>query len=422
MEGDGDIYRNIFICCGDGTMKYYKGEKVHAKIWTDEVEDAAMKQIDDLCKLPFVHKHIAVMPDVHCGYGSTVGSVIPTRGAIIPSAVGVDIGCGMMAVQLDLDAAQLPDSLQAIRFAIEASVPHGRTNNGGSGDRGAWDDLPTDVAAIWQTELYGGLCDIAEQHPKLLKGHVNTHRHLGTLGTGNHFIEVCLDETDTVWVMLHSGSRGIGNRIGSYFINLAKEDMKKWFVNLPEKDLSYFPEGTDHFDDYWQAVSWAQNYALRNREIMMARALDALGGELDREVFAIEKAVNCHHNYVDRENHFGANVFVTRKGAVRARVGDLGIIPGSMGARSFIVEGLGNKDSFNSCSHGAGRTMSRTKARNTFTVEDLKAQTIGVECRKDSDVIDEIPGSYKDIDEVMANQADLVKPIHTLRQVVCVKG
>ena len=401
---------------------HYKGDKVHAKIWTDKVEDTAMKQIDDLCKLPFIHKHIAIMPDVHMGYGSTVGSVIPTRGAIIPASVGVDIGCGMMAVQLDLNAAQLPDNLQASRFAIEASVPHGRSHNGGPGDCGAWGELPIYVHTLWQTELCGGLCDIVDRHPKLLKGHVNTYRHLGTLGGGNHFIEICLDETDTVWVMLHSGSRGIGNRIGSYFINLAKEDMRKWFINLPENDLAYFPEGTDHFDDYWAAVSWAQNYAVKNREIMMDNVLYALSHELGRDVLAIKKAVNCHHNYVARENHFGANVLVTRKGAVRARLGDLGIIPGSMGARSFIVEGLGNKYSFNSCSHGAGRIMSRTAARKAFTVEDLKTQTASVECRKDSDVLDEIPGAYKDIDEVMANQADLVKPIHTLRQIVCVKG
>lgn len=402
-------------------MKYHKGEKVHAKIWTDKVEDTAMKQIDDLCKLPFIHKHIAIMPDVHMGYGSTVGSVIPTRGAIIPASVGVDIGCGMMAVQLDMNAAQLPDSMQGSRFAIEASIPHGRSHKGGPGDCGAWDELPNEVSVAWK-EMSDGFADISFRHPKLLARGVNTFRHLGTLGGGNHFIEICLDETDTVWVMLHSGSRGIGNRIGTYFINLAKEDMKKWFINMPEKDLAYFPEGTDHFNDYWTAVSWAQNYALVNREIMMAKTLDALSHELGRDVFAIKKAVNCHHNYVARENHFGANVLVTRKGAVRARVGDFGIIPGSMGARSFIVEGLGNKDSFNSCSHGAGRTMSRTAARKAFTVEDLKKQTAGVECRKDSDVLDEIPGAYKDIDEVMANQADLVKPIHTLRQIVCVKG
>ena len=266
------------------------------------------------------------------------------------------------------------------------------------------------------------LIGLAERHPKLLKGHVNTYRHLGSLGTGNHFIEICLDETDTVWVMLHSGSRGIGNRIGTYFISLAKEEMKRWFINVPDVDLSYFSEGTEYFKDYVEAVGWAQHYALMNRELMMNRALGALAEVFGRDVYTHKKAVNCHHNYVERENHFGANIFVTRKGAVRARKGDLGIIPGSMGARSYIVEGLGNKDSFNSCSHGAGRVMSRTKARHSFTVEDLEKQTKGVECRKDADVLDEIPGAYKDIDEVMANQADLVKPIHTLRQIVCVKG
>ena len=229
----------------------YNGERVHAKIWTDHVEDSAMKQIDDLCKLPFVHKHIAVMPDVHAGYGSTVGSVIPTRGAIIPAAVGVDIGCGMMAVQLDIGASQLPDNLKAARTAIESAIPHGRTDNGGRNDRGAWgDELPEDVQKSWRA-MSQQLADIAERHPKLLKGNVNTFRHLGSLGTGNHFIEICLDETDTVWVMLHSGSRGIGNRIGTYFINLAKDDMKRWFISVPEKDLSYFPEGTDHFNDYY---------------------------------------------------------------------------------------------------------------------------------------------------------------------------
>ncbi len=403
-------------------MKYHKGSRVHAKIWTDKVEDTAMKQIKDLCELPFIHKHIAVMPDVHMGYGSTVGSVIPTKGAIIPAAVGVDIGCGMMAVQLDMNAVQLPDNLRSARSVIESVIPHGRSDNGGLCDKGAWNDnVPLRVQAAW-SEMVDDLEMISEKHPKLLKGNVNTHRHLGTLGTGNHFIEVCLDETDTVWVMLHSGSRGIGNRIGSYFINLAKEDMKKWFINVPEKDLSYFPQGTDHFDDYFKAVSWAQNYAKMNRSIMMTRTLDALEEVFGRDVQAIKKAVNCHHNYVALENHFGSNVYVTRKGAVRARVGDLGIIPGSMGARSFIVEGLGNKDSFNSCSHGAGRVMSRAKARKMFTVEDLEKQTAGVECRKDEDIIDEIPGAYKDIDEVMANQVDLVKPIHTLRQIINIKG
>lgn len=380
-----------------------------------------MQQIDNLCKLPFIHKHIAVMPDVHAGYGSTVGSVIPTKGAIIPAAVGVDIGCGMMAVQLDMTASQLPENLKAARSAIEAAIPHGRTDNGGKNDRGAWGEVPEDVALAW-FKMADELTKIGDKHSKLLKGNVNTARHLGSLGTGNHFIEVCLDETDTVWVMLHSGSRGIGNRIGSYFIQLAKEEMKRWFVNVPDVDLSYFPEGTDYFNDYVQAVGWAQDYARINRELMMARTLNALTEVFGRGVLVQKQAVNCHHNYVERENHFGANVWVTRKGAVRARTGDLGIIPGSMGARSFIVEGLGNAESFNSCSHGAGRTMSRGKARNTFTVADLAKQTAGVECRKDADVLDEIPGAYKDIDVVMANQSDLVRPVHELRQIICVKG
>ena len=399
-----------------------EGKRTHAKVWTDYVEDTALKQIDNLCALPFIHKHIAVMPDVHAGYGSTVGSVIPTKGAIIPAAVGVDIGCGMMAVQLDLNAAQLPDSLKGARTAIEAAIPHGRTDHGGKNDCGAWgDELPAEVEAAWR-DMAGKLDFLGKKHPKLLRGHVNTYRHLGSLGTGNHFIEICLDETDTVWVMLHSGSRGIGNRIGTYFISLAKEDMKKWFINVPEADLSYFPEGTEHFNDYVEAVGWAQNYAVKNRELMMDRTLNALAREFGRNVHTHRKAVNCHHNYVEREHHFGANIFVTRKGAVRARIGDLGIIPGSMGARSYIVEGLGNKDSFNSCSHGAGRIMSRTKAKHTFTVHDLQKQTKGVECRKDAGVLDEIPGAYKNIDEVMAFQSDLVKPIHTLKQIVCVKG
>ena len=405
----------------------YNGEQVHAKIWTDHVEESAMVQIDNLCKLPFIHKHVAVMPDVHCGYGSTVGSVIPTKGAIIPAAVGVDIGCGMMAVKLGLTASDLPDNLAAVRSSIEEAVPHGRSNHGGPGDSGAWNDwdaLPEPVKTLWNTmSRTVDWAFIKEKYPDLIAGKrgTNTFRHLGTLGTGNHFIELCLDESDDVWIMLHSGSRGIGNRIGTYFISLAKEEMKRWFINVPDKDLSYFPEGTEHFNAYRKAVNWAQEYARINREIMMDSVIKSLCKHFPG-LFVTKTAVNCHHNYVEKENHFGANIWVTRKGAVRARVGDLGIIPGSMGTRSYIVEGLGNKDSFNSCSHGAGRVMSRTKARNTFTVKDLVEQTRGVECRKDEDVIDEIPGAYKDIDEVMANQAALVKPLHTLRQVVCVKG
>jgi tRNA-splicing ligase RtcB len=397
----------------------------HAKAWINgvQLEDEAIKQIKHCAGLPFIHKHIAIMPDAHMGFGSTVGSVIPTKGAIIPAAVGVDIGCGMMASRLKMKASELPDNLSAIRSAIERAVPHGRTDNAGPNDRGAWRNVPRLTADHWSTLAADTrLRAVQGRHPKLFRGHVNTDRHLGTLGTGNHFIELCIDENQDVWVMLHSGSRGIGNRIGTYFIELAKEDMQRWFISLPEQDLAYFPEGTEHFDDYVSAVGWAQDYARTNRRIMMENTIAAVEHTLDRTLDVSEEAVNCHHNYVAQENHFGANIWVTRKGAVRARSGELGIIPGSMGAKSFIVRGKGNADSFCSCSHGAGRTMSRTQAKKQFTVEDHIKATKGVECRKDEDVIDETPMAYKDIDAVMAAQADLVEIVHTLKQVVCVKG
>jgi len=247
-------------------------------------------------------------------------------------------------------------------------------------------------------------------------------RHLGTLGTGNHFIEVCLDEAGAVWVMLHSGSRGVGGRIGSHFIELAKLEMERWFIHLPDRDLAYLSEGSQYFNDYIEVVGWAQDFALVNRQLMMEATLGAISTALGRPVKTGATAVNCHHNYVSREHHFGKNVLVTRKGAVRAREGDLGIIPGSMGARSYIVRGKGNPDSFHSCSHGAGRAMSRTEAKKRFTLEEHAAATAGVECRKDSEVIDETPAAYKDIDAVMAAQVDLVDVVHTLKQVVCVKG
>lgn len=402
--------------------------KAPVKIWTRDVEQTALQQLENMSALPFIHSHIAVMPDVHAGYGSTVGSVIPTKGAIIPAAVGVDIGCGMMAQKLHLRADQLPDNLRGIRKAIECAVPHGRTDNGGPNDRGAWGIIPSAIAQRFNERHRPKFLELLEKHPKLdWRGKLNSITHLGTLGTGNHFIELCLDENEDVWVMLHSGSRGVGNRIGTYFTELAKEDMRKWHVNLPDTDLAYMPEGTDHFDDYIEAMLWAQDFAESNRDMMMRRTLAAIHAALGaaNDVDLIdhsEVAVNCHHNYAQKENHFNANVWVTRKGAVRARKGDLGIIPGSMGARSYIVEGLGNEESFCSCSHGAGRKMSRTKARNTFDTKDLIRQTDGVECRKDDGVLDEIPGAYKDIDEVMALQEDLVRVRHTLRQVVCVKG
>lgn len=392
------------------------------KAWTQGVlfDEKAKKQVMNVARLPFVHGWVAVMPDVHWGIGATVGSVIPTDKAIIPAAVGVDIGCGMMAVQTDLTANDLPDNLGAIRSAIESAVPHGRTAGGRRGDRGAWSDIPDSVSEAW-LPLKGRFDRIAEKHPSVAKA--NSVSHLGTLGTGNHFIEVCLDESDQVWFMLHSGSRGVGNRIGTYFIELAKTDMRTWMVNLPDEDLAYFPEGTDHFADYVEAVGWAQDFARMNREMMM-RHLIASVRELGvlPEFKAERKAVNCHHNYVTKEHHLGRDVWVTRKGAVRAREGDLGIIPGSMGARSYIVRGKGNPESFCSCSHGAGRVMSRGEAKRRFTVKDHERATAGVECRKDAGVIDETPAAYKPIDRVMEAQRDLVDVVHELRQVVCVKG
>lgn len=395
---------------------------VPIKAWTRgvPVEDAATQQLMNVASMPFIHKWVAVMPDVHWGMGATVGSVIPTVSAIIPAAVGVDIGCGMMAVQTSLAAADLPDNLRAIREAIEKAVPHGRTNNGGRGDRGAWHNPPEAQENAWKV-LDETFQTIVAKHPKI--GKANTINHLGTLGTGNHFIEVCLDESDRVWLMLHSGSRGIGNRIGSYFIELAKEEMRRWFINLPDMNLAYLAEGSNYFDDYVEAVGWAQEYAMMNRQLMMEAVIRALASVPGIRPFSTDTiAVNCHHNYVSKESHYGKNVYVTRKGAVRARAGDLGIIPGSMGARSYIVRGKGNPESFHSCSHGAGRAMSRSEAKRRFTVADHEAATSGIECRKDSDVIDETPMAYKPIDAVMEAQKDLVEIVYTLKQIVCVKG
>ncbi|WP_219952237.1 RtcB family protein [Dickeya zeae] len=394
---------------------------VPVKMWTHgvPVEPEAREQLRNTAKMPFIFSHLAVMPDVHLGKGSTIGSVIPTRGAIIPAAVGVDIGCGMMAVRASLTAADLPDTLLGIRNAIEQAVPHGRSVNRGGRDKGAWHEPPPRVDAHWR-QLDAGFKRITEHYPSLLK--TNNYHHLGTLGTGNHFIELCLDETDRVWVMLHSGSRGVGNAIGNLFITLAQQDMRQHIANLPDRNLAYFAEGSRHFDDYMYAVGWAQGYARHNREVMMEQVLQALAQAIPRPFTARQEAVDCHHNYVQQETHFGESVLVTRKGAVSAHRGQMGIIPGSMGAKSFIVRGLGNQESFCSCSHGAGRTMSRTAAKKQFTVDDHVRATAHVECRKDYDVIDEIPMAYKDIDAVMAAQASLVEIVHTLRQVVCVKG
>lgn len=389
------------------------------KLWTDgvPVEDDARRQLLNTAKMPFIFKHLAVMPDVHLGKGSTIGSVIPTVGAIIPAAVGVDIGCGMIAARTSLQARDLPDNLHRLRGAIEQAVLHGKTF--GKRDQGAWDNVPGLADKAWG-QLAGRFKAITDKYPRLEK--TNNRHHLGTLGGGNHFIEVCLDEADRVWFMLHSGSRGVGNAIGNLFIELAQADMRQHLANLPDKDLAYFEEGSRHFADYVEAVEWAQDFARRNRELMMLAVIAATRKVLGKPFEASLEAVNCHHNYVQREQHFGREVLVTRKGAVSAQKGQLGIIPGSMGARSFIVRGLGNEESFCSCSHGAGRVMSRTKAKSQFTVEDQRRATAHVECRKDKDVIDEIPMAYNDIDAVMKAQSELVEVVHTLRQVVCVKG
>jgi tRNA-splicing ligase RtcB len=395
---------------------------VPIKAWTKgvQVEDAARQQLLNVAQLPFIYRWIAAMPDVHWGMGATVGSVIPTKQAIIPAAVGVDIGCGMMALRTTLDATDLPDDLKTIRSAIERAVPHGRTDSGGRNDRGAWKRTPSRQLEVW-ADLKPRYDAIVEKHPKLGRG--NDLNHLGTLGTGNHFIEVCLDEDAHVWLLLHSGSRGVGNRIGTYFIELAKQDMRRSHIDLPDANLAYLPHGTKHFDDYVEAVHWAQDFAMWNRRLMMESIVAAIRESGVLPPFATtEDVVNCHHNYVAIEHHYGQDVFVTRKGAVRAKQGDLGIIPGSMGAKSFIVRGKGNPESFHSCSHGAGRSMSRTEAKRRFTVADHVKATAGVECRKDHEVLDETPAAYKPIDAVMAAQSDLVDIVHMLRQVVCVKG
>jgi tRNA-splicing ligase RtcB len=382
--------------------------RVPVEVYTAEIEATARQQLVNISQLPIVHHHVAAMPDVHLGIGATVGSVIPTKSAIIPAAVGVDIGCGMIASRLSLTAKDIDEkSLQKVFNQISRDVPVGFNQH--------------DDAVANFKPFNKGLQKLLDQHPgvqKRIGKNSDWRRQLGTLGGGNHFIEVCVDESQGVWVMLHSGSRGIGNAIGTYFIELAKKDFQG---NLPDRDLAYFPEGGQHFDDYVDAVGWAQDYARANRAEMLELVLEAMRRHLP-SFEAMQEAVNCHHNYVQRERHYGEDVWLTRKGAIRARKGELGIIPGSMGARSYIVRGKGAAASFESCAHGAGRRMSRTAAQKQFSIEDLEKQTAGVICRKDKGVLDEIPGAYKDIEQVMANQADLVEVVHTLKQVLCVKG
>ncbi len=399
---------------------------VDLKLWDSHApfEYPAMEQLGRISRLPIIHSHIAGMPDVHLGIGATVGSVIATKSAIIPAAVGVDIGCGMAWQRTSLTSHDLPDSLASLRADIERAVPCGRTNNGGEGDSGAWNGrsgIPQLVASRWNDELDAGFERIVSKYDKLRKG--NLVNHLGTLGGGNHFIEICLDEEDRVSVMLHSGSRGVGNRIGQHFIAAAKRDFEERGHGhyLEDKDQAYLVENTEIFDDYINAMTWAQTFARINREIMMVRVLDVLRKHF--KSFTLDKrAVNCHHNYATKERHFDEDVWITRKGAVRAGVDDYGIIPGSMGTGSFIVRGLGNEHSFCSCSHGAGRVMSRTQARKLITLDDHIKATEGIECPKDESILDESPAAYKDIGAVMGAQEDLVEIVHRLRQIVNVKG
>ena len=406
-------------------MTVYKTDDmlVPLKVWdgggTVPMEPGVIRQLSNVCALPIVHDHVALMADGHVGIGASVGSVIPTVGAIIPAAVGVDLGCGMVAARTSLTSHDLGDNAQKLFEEISQAVPHGRSHDGGPNDRGAWIDPPDDVKNAW--------CDMLVDFKKIVDKHgrLDTDRkinQLGTLGTGNHFIEICLDKQDHVWVMLHSGSRGIGARIGGHFIALAQKEMEARGVQMVDRDLAYLTEGAEHFADYVEAVGWAQNYARVNRDLMLARTLSAMRKSGLPRFELTDSAINCHHNYVQKEEHFGREVYLTRKGAVSARAGELGIIPGSMGTRSFIVRGLGNTDSFHTCSHGAGRVMSRTKASETITLAQHRADTAHVVCSKDKDVIDESPRAYKDIEAVMSAQTDLVEVVYELTQIVCIKG
>ena len=394
-------------------MEIIQTAGVPIKAWVHgvEFEDAARQQVAMLATIPILFDHIAIMPDVHAGIGATVGSVVATKGAIIPSAVGVDVGCGVVAVRTSLKASDLPDDLASIRGALERVIPVGFNQH---------EHVPASIATAWK-DLETEHRWILEKYPKIDNG--KAVHQLGTLGGGNHYVEIVIDELEHVWIMLHSGSRGIGNKIGTYFISQAREALAKQGYELPDKDLAWLDEGTETFDDYVRALNWAQAYAKTNRTAMVNRAIHVLRERHDLPTFTLlDEAVNCHHNYASFEEHFGENVIVTRKGAVSAREGQLGLIPGSMGARSYVVRGKGNIDSFHSCSHGAGRRMGRNEAKRRYTEADLVSQTSGIECRKDAGVVDEIPAAYKSIEAVIAAQSDLIDVVHELRQVVCIKG
>lgn len=437
MNSEKFVKPNYSVLCGGG---------VPIKMWNKfvKIEDKAQEQLVEVSRMPFVKPYVAAMPDTHWGMGATVGSVIPTVGAVMPAAVGVDIGCGMMAVRTNLKFKDLtttyeptyeggviagakPPTTKKLFEAISKAVPHGRSDNGGARDIGSWGNVPSDISGVWEKEFMAPYAELTDKHPGALSK--NAERQLGTLGTGNHFIEICteIDNPDSnLWVVIHSGSRGLGNRIGTYFTKLAGELCKKWGVVLPNKDLGYLPVGTKEYDDYLAAVTLAQKFAWMNREIMMRRVLDAIGAgvnfEYGPEANPVPAMIHMHHNYADRFQLKGDEGVLTRKGAVDASLGKWCIIPGSMGAKTYIARGLGSKDSFDSCSHGAGRAMSRTEALKTFTVAQHEAETIGVYCDKTAAVLDETPGAYKSIDDVMASQSDLVEPVLAIKQLVCVKG
>lgn len=430
------------------------GQKVPIKMWNQYVpafEDKAIEQLVQIASMPFVKPWVAAMPDTHLGIGATVGSVIPTQGAVMPAAVGVDIGCGMIAVRTNLKSpVGIPGKENVLQESFEAiskAVPHGRTNDGGVGDRGAWGDIPGDILDIWEEEfephIYTQTNTLTafERHPKSLS--MNAVKQLGTLGTGNHFIELAveIDNPDSkIWVVLHSGSRGFGNKIGSYYTRLARDLNEKHFIQLPNRDLGYLVEGTQEFNDYTMSVSVAQAFAWRSREIMVSRVLKAIGAQEDTNfVYAptqnaipvegldpgevyVPSRIHMHHNYMDKTFIKGIPTLLTRKGAVKADYGDWVIIPGSMGAKTYLGVGTGNPESFHSCSHGAGRAMSRTQALHTFSVDQHIAATQGVYCDKTRGTLDETPAAYKNIDDVMASQSDLVTPILSLKQIVSVKG
>lgn len=386
------------------------GPNVLSWLPAEQIEDSAMQQIENLSRMPFIFKHVAVMPDCHFGMGATVGSVIPTNRAIIPAAVGVDIGCGMIAVKTPLTREDLPEDLSDIRKAIEHQVPLSAGHYNRSIKK-------TAKPRIEQLEAKAAELDRLDFYDKLDK---NWRKQLGSLGSGNHFIEVVLDEEGYAWAFLHSGSRGVGNRIAAHHIKIAKALMEKWYINLPDADLAYLVEDTPEFDDYMKDLDWAQEFALLNREEMMERIIRLLQYRCGD--FEPVETIQCHHNFTQREHHFGKNILVSRKGAIEAREGQMGLIPGSMGTRSYVVRGKGNAASFNTAPHGAGRRLSRNKARNNFTMEDFDRDMEGIEVNRSEAFLDELPGAYKDIDLVMEQSAGLVEILHTFRQIVNVKG